>query len=156
MLSPGQFNPQALPPAVGRPPAVPAGGATAWTPSPPANRVVPPSPAAPRPVVRAQSPEEPKAFTRPAPLSMPSPEELGVSAGRRSAADADWTLARRRLNELGASCFQLEKLPGGGYRFVCLLPGSQSNRNHRVESEAASEAEAVRLALARAEQVIRK
>lgn len=83
---------------------------------------------------------------------MPTPEELGVSCGPTDGSALDWTIARRRLDSLGAACFQLEKLSSGGYRFTCLLLTGQPNRTHRVEAQAATEAEAVRLVLERAER----
>jgi hypothetical protein len=84
---------------------------------------------------------------------MPSPEELGIACAKPvSHGDADWSLAYRRLQDLGAFCFQLDKLPQGGYRCTCLLPTSQPDRNHRIEAPAATEAAAVRLALDKAEQ----
>jgi hypothetical protein len=83
---------------------------------------------------------------------MPTPDQLGVTCARPSGAEADWTAARRRLEALGASCFQLEKLSPAGYRFVCLLPTALPGRTHRVQAEAITEAEAVRLTLERAEQ----
>lgn len=106
--------------------------------------------APPRPVFRGQAPDEPT--PRPAPLSIPSPEELGVSPARPAGGAADLAAARRRFKELGAVCFQIEDLPQGGCRIVCLLPTAQPERHHRIEAEAPTEAEAVRLALARADQ----
>jgi hypothetical protein len=88
--------------------------------------------------------------SRPEPLAMPSPEQLGVSKAR-PAGSADWGAAHRRLQELGAVCFQLEKLPQGGCRCTCLLPTAQPDRNHRIEAVSDSEADAVRLALDKAE-----
>jgi hypothetical protein len=52
---------------------------------------------------------------------------------------------------LGAVAFQVGRLPEGGCRFVCLLPTNQQKYNHRIEAEAATEADAVRLGLERAE-----
>jgi hypothetical protein len=49
-------------------------------------------------------------------------------------------------------CFHLEKLTPGGYRFSCLLPTAQPGRTHRIEAEAVTETEVVRLALAKAEE----
>jgi hypothetical protein len=48
------------------------------------------------------------------------------------------------LNAVG---FQLDQLPGGTVRFSCLLPTAQAGGPHRVEAQAATEAEAVRLVL---------
>lgn len=117
-----------------------------------ASQVPVPRPPAPRPIIRAQS-EDPAPVARPAPLVLPSPEELGVGRIRPSAgADADWSAAYRRLHDLGAVCFQLEKLDQGGCRCTCLLPTTHPDRRHRVETRGTSEAAAVRLALERVEQ----
>ncbi len=113
-----------------------------------------------RPVIRAQAPDESspaprpaRPESRPAPLRIPSPEQLGVTAGAPVAPDSpDWSTVHRRLDLLGATCLHLEKLPQGGCRFTCLLPTSQPDRHHHIEAQAASEAEAVRLALQKAEQ----
>jgi hypothetical protein len=85
----------------------------------------------------------------PPPLKIPVPEELGVSA---RPAVPDWTAGYRRLCELGANCFQMSKLPQGGWRVTCSMPTGQPDRNHRIEAEADSEAEAVRLVLTAAEE----
>ena len=100
-------------------------------------------------------PEEPTPPARPAPLVLPSPAELGVSRPV-VAPEIDWSLVHRRMQSLGSVCFHMEKLPQGGYRFLCLLPTSQTDRTHRIEVEAATEAEAVRLALEQAELWARK
>jgi hypothetical protein len=84
-------------------------------------------------------------------LRLPSPEDLGVSAPRPTAG-ADWSAALRRFDQLGATGFQLEKLPQGGCRVSCLLPTSQPGRTHRIDAQAASDGDALRLALERAEE----
>jgi hypothetical protein len=85
-------------------------------------------------------------------LSLPSPESLGITATRTVERDVpDWTEAHRRLDRLGASCFQLAKLPHGGCRITCLLPTAEADRTHRIEAQAASESEALRLVLAKAD-----
>jgi hypothetical protein len=104
----------------------------------------------PRPIFRGKGPDEPSAPLQAASvrLSMPSPDQLGIAS---ASAMADWAGVHRRLTELGALCVQGEKVEGG-YRFTCLLPTAESQRNHRIEALAASEGEAVRLALDRCEQ----
>jgi hypothetical protein len=107
------------------------------------------------PVVRAQMEDEPAPAPRPAQrhaaLLIPTPEELGVGDARATpAAVVDWAEVHGRLDRLGVTCFQLEKLASAGCRVSCLLPTGQDNRAHRIEVEATSEAEAVRLALAKA------
>jgi hypothetical protein len=84
-------------------------------------------------------------------LNIPSPEELGIGSVRQAeVTKVDWTAARAQLDRLGATCFQVQKLEGR-YRFTCLLPTGQAGRNHRIEAEASTEADAVQLALAKAE-----
>jgi hypothetical protein len=83
---------------------------------------------------------------------MPSPEQLGVAPARPlDGPGVDWVAARRRLDRLGAVCIHLEKLPQGGYAFVCLLPTAQPGRTHRVEATAGTETDAVHLVLEKAE-----
>jgi len=114
----------------------------------------------PAPTVRgqigdeAQPPLVPRpAEQRPAPLVMPPPEQLGVASARPAAADSpDWAVVHHRLDLLGACSIQLDKLGRGGCRFTCLLPTGTPDRFHRVESQAATAAEAVRLALDDAEK----
>jgi hypothetical protein len=81
-------------------------------------------------------------------LQMPSPEDLGLTSNTSAAANSgDWTVARQRLDNLGASYYRLEKADGG-FRFVCSLPYSgDPTRERHFESLAASEPEAIRLAL---------
>jgi hypothetical protein len=84
---------------------------------------------------------------------MPSPEELGVTANRPAqAVPIDWTAVHARLDQLGATCFQVERPSPGMSRITCLLPASQAGRMHRIEAQAASEADAVRLALSQIEE----
>jgi hypothetical protein len=87
-----------------------------------------------------------------APVTIPSPEQFGVTAAKPAGAGADLSEARRRLKDLGAVCFQLEDLPQGQVRVVCLLSIPGTDRQHRIEAQASSEFEAVRLGLERAEQ----
>ena len=113
-----------------------------------------------RPIIRAQREDDPVPLSRPAQtpqrrlvISIPSPEELGV-AQRRPPQNAalDWTEVHTRLDHLGASCFHLEKCSKGRSRVTCLLPTGQQGRSRRIEAEADTEAEAVRTALAKAEE----
>jgi hypothetical protein len=130
------------------PGAAPASGDRGWNP--------------PARVVRGQSAEEPAPVRAARTIAIPSPEEAGVGAASATvvglpapaaaaaAAEFDWNNAYRRLRALNAD-FQLCKQQDG-FRFTCLMPTSQPGRIHRVEAEAVSEAEAVRLTLERAEQ----
>jgi hypothetical protein len=114
-------------------------------------------PARSRPVFRAQREDDPVRTTpvvsRVAPIVLPTPEQLGVGLSKGSERKAiDWANVHDRLDRLGASCFHQQKMPEGGYRITCLLPTAQSERTHRIEAQAATEAEAVRAVLAQAEQ----
>jgi len=115
-------------------------------------------PPAPR-IIRGQRPEEPVAVPRPPPavrpaaLQMPSPQELGIADSKRpDHPSIDWTAVHNQLDHLGASCFHLERTHNGGYRITCLLPTNQRDRTHRIECDAATEGEAVRLILAKAQE----
>ena len=109
-------------------------------------------------LVRAQAADERQprgASTVPtAKLMMPSPEELGLAAGAApgsSPSRSEWTTARQRLDTLGASYYRLEKADAG-FRFACSLPyHSDPNRERHFECVAATEADAIRAALAQVE-----
>jgi hypothetical protein len=108
----------------------------------------PPSPAplAAAPTVRAQSDE--RNNTR---LQIPTPQQLGLTTpAAPQAAAIDWARVHQKLDQLGATCFQVTKLTSG-VRVTCLLPTVQPDRSHRIETEASSETEAVRLALQQAD-----
>jgi hypothetical protein len=108
--------------------------------------------AAPRPIIRAKGDDEPAPRpTRPMPLTLPSPESLGI-ARAPATASVDWSATRTRLDRVGVIGFNLERLSPAGYRFTCLMPTSQPGRTHRVEAVAATEADVVRLALAKSEE----
>jgi hypothetical protein len=107
----------------------------------------------PRPIIRAQAPDEPlpPALTRQAVVSLPAPEVLGITAAKPTSATLDLSSAHRRLEDLGATCFQIEKL-AQGHRIRCLLPTREVNRTHRVEATAGTQVEAMRLVLDKAEE----
>jgi hypothetical protein len=139
-------------PPIYRPAAPPAAPRVQSVPTAPSQTAAP----APRPVVRAKSADEPDVPPRPlppeprlAPVTLPAPEQLGIGV-EAVAEDVDWNTVHRRLRELGSLSSQLQRT-GDGYRFVCLLPTTQADRAQRIEAAATTEAEAVRLALARAE-----
>ena len=141
------------PPAASYPAQPDVNQPPAWQPAPARPPAIAQQPAPPRPLVRAKGDDAPAAASRPARLAMPSPKQLGIAPASASPTDAvDWNVARRRLDRLGAVYFHVEKLDGGGYRFTCLLPTSQRGRTHRVETVAATEADAIHLALAKAEE----
>jgi hypothetical protein len=62
----------------------------------------------------------------------------------------DWNALRDELSRLGAIGFHLDKLADGTYRVGFLLPTGHPERALRIEAVAATEAEAIRLALDRA------
>jgi hypothetical protein len=86
---------------------------------------------------------------RPAPITLPSPEELGVASTKAGADSFDWSPVQRRFRDAGASCFHVEFMPEGGCKLICLLPAEQPDRNHRIDVQSSSEEEAARLALAK-------
>src|SRR4051812_10401580 len=109
---------------------VPAPAPT-WPPAAPAPRpapraAAPVAQAAPKPIFRMQAPEDSRsALTRPAPaapapFTLPSPTQLGLS--NPDATGPDWSFTRTRLRELGAIGFQLDPLPAGGWLFTCWMP----------------------------------
>ncbi|MFL5340307.1 MAG: hypothetical protein ACJ8F7_09155 [Gemmataceae bacterium] len=108
-----------------------------------------PQPSA-KPTVRMQAPDPadtPAAPARPAPLVLPSPEDVGL--GRSTPAkDVDWGDVRRRLDRLGASGFSLQKTAAG---YFVAFEVSTSAGPRRAETAAADEADAVHRALAQAE-----
>jgi hypothetical protein len=80
----------------------------------------------------------------------PPPEQLGI--GEKAVADElDWNAVHRRLNELGKQSLQVQRT-ADGYLCTCLLATAEAGRSQRIEAQGATEAAAVRLALARAEQ----
>jgi hypothetical protein len=88
------------------------------------------------PVVRGQIPDN-----APAPLTMPTPEEVGIRFGSAPSA-LDWDQLRTQLDRLGVRDFQLDK-HGSGYRFACRLPSGP------VDGIGTSEVEAVKVAMAK-------
>jgi hypothetical protein len=116
------------------------------------------SPRAPssRPIIRAKGPDEPLSSQQPpgtgsaVPLTIPPPEQLGISLPSVPKTNApNWV---EELERLAAISYRLDKLAEGGCRFTCLLPTSHPGFNHRVEAEAATETEAVRLVLDKARE----
>jgi hypothetical protein len=97
-----------------------------------------------------KGPDEP----RPPVVKIPSPEQLGLAPAAASA--VDWATSRGKLGKMGATCFQLDRAPTGGYRFTCWLPAETAGKSYRVEADGGDEAEAVRLCLERAERWVRR
>jgi hypothetical protein len=141
---------------------------------PPMNRPAPPprwqqpapsqqalaQPTTPRaPIFRAKAEDEPLPEAppvveerRPEPLSLPSPEQLGVGHGP----SVDWADVHRRLEQLGALSFQQQKRLEGGFRITFMLPTDHNDRTQQIEAVAETEAQAVRLALEKAEELAGK
>ena len=107
--------------------------------------------ALPKPVVRGQAPDANPPPPRPAPIAMPSPEQLGVTA-RSGNGGCDWTAIHRRMQDLGVASFQMDRPNGEVYQFTCLLPTAEAGRTHRIEGHGATEAEAARRALDEAQR----
>jgi hypothetical protein len=82
---------------------------------------------------------------------MPSPEQLGVAV-RPTDGGPDWTAIHARIKELGIVGFHMDSAPDGRCRFTCWVPHGQPGLTQRIEALAATEAEAVRLGLERADQ----
>jgi hypothetical protein len=101
-----------------------------------------------------QAPDEPRTPARPPAVTVPSPEQLGLAPVASSG--VDWDATRGRLRKLGASCYQIDRLSAGSYRFTCWLPADEAGKSYRVEAEGAGETEAVRLCLERAERWTRR
>jgi hypothetical protein len=157
----------ASPPAYGAPQAFlqqPSSQPAAWVPQPPAwpgQASALASHTDPhRPVFRGQMPEQPAEAPppRPAPppLAMPSPGQLGLGISRPGpeadvGSSVDWNAALKRARELGATGFNVARVPEGGFQVVLLLPTGEADRTQHIEATAASEAGALRLALERAE-----
>jgi pilus assembly protein FimV len=150
-MYPAPFAPPAGAPVYGPAPTrAPAARAAAPAQAP--RRAAPLAQAAappPRPVVRAAPPDEPA--PRAAPLVMPSPERLGVGVPRPAAGTTlDVARVSQQLQQVGASGYLLDRLPGGGFCFTCWVPGAHPGVSRRFEATADTEAEAARAALERA------
>jgi hypothetical protein len=107
-------------------------------------------------LVRGQRPDDPPASERrpepkPAALTLPPPEQLGIGGARPTPAEIDWNAFHRRLRELGSQSVQSQRT-AEGYRFTCLLATADPSRSQRIEAEGATEGEAAGRVLARAEQ----
>jgi len=84
-------------------------------------------------------------------LRMPSPEELGLRLPPATNREVDWNHVRQRVHALNLTSFHMQKLPEGGFRFVCFVPTNAGER--RVQAEAVYEAEAIHQALSQAESL---
>jgi hypothetical protein len=88
------------------------------------------------------------AAAKPELLHLPTPEELGIASEKSAPATEiraiDWSAVHTRLNRLGASCFLVQHPSSQLVRIISMFPQAE-NRIHRIESSAATEAEAVRL-----------
>jgi hypothetical protein len=167
-VSPPQFP--TGPPPYRQPAAPPAG----WSPAagaPQAQIPLPPQ-QVPAPPALAQAPvpqpkyrglrgtDEPAeasvAPPRPA-LAMPSPAQLGLTMTQpvlpaAAGESLDWNAALQQVNHLGATNFNLVKLSPDSYQVSLMLPTGEKGLSQQIEAMAHSQAEAVRLALDRAER----
>jgi hypothetical protein len=85
--------------------------------------------------------------------SVANPADKGeVIQVRRDLTKDHWDAVRKRLRELDAVGFQLITSPDGGCQFRCSLATNVFGQTQDIEVRADSEREAVRQALARAEQ----
>ncbi len=98
-----------------------------------------------KPLIRAQAPEEPKP-ARPPLLTLPSPEQLGVTV-RPAEKTTERTALSGRMKELGVLGFHIESLPDGRSRFTCWIPGDRPGLTRRIEAVAATESEATQRGL---------
>ena len=103
------------------------------------------------------------------PVSMPSPDEVGVvppgaksvampsppAPDKSAVARVDWNATRERLDRLGAIGLQTAQLSDGRHRVAFVLRTRQADQVQRVEATAATEVEAVALALERAESCVK-
>jgi hypothetical protein len=152
------FPPFALPPGAPQGPSGPPPGLPPHRPAMPTNAALAqqsapaPTPAAPpRPTVRLQAPDPPRpAEPTPAPLRLPPPEQLGVRV--EAGNGIDWNDLHASLLRLNAVGLHFQRPAPGVYHVRLQLPTAQPERTFHVEAEADTEAEAVRLALERAEQ----
>jgi hypothetical protein len=101
--------------------------------------------ATPPPRIRGQSEDEQPEIKR---LVLPAPEALGVTV---AGSTADLATLQRRLDQLGAQCFHLDRVNGGRLKLVCLFPTSEAGRAHRIEAEAVTAVDAASLVVQRAE-----
>jgi hypothetical protein len=94
--------------------------------------------------------------TKAGPLTLPSPEELGVAPRpplpATPVAKVDWNATHDNLQRLGGTGFQLAQLADGRFRVAFVLRTNQADQVHHIEATAATQADAVASALARAEQ----
>jgi hypothetical protein len=172
MVPQGGMPPQGFPPQGYGPQTIPPQGLPTQGYAPPAQRPMtqrqPPAQfplASAQPMVQAPrqqpqieyrgvSSDQPERARTLPPVHLPSPEQLGVASASSPSRlpTTDWVAIRKRLKDLGTVSFQLVQLPNGGCRFVCQLATAEFGQSHTIEANAASEAEAVEQALARAEQ----
>jgi hypothetical protein len=85
-------------------------------------------------------------------VRVPSPDELGVARPQSTAPRVDWAVVGQQMHELGARDFHIDPRDGS-YRCTLLLPGDRAGVTWRVDATAATEADAIRLAIERARQM---
>jgi hypothetical protein len=85
-------------------------------------------------------------------MRIPLPEELGVVRPSAGLATVDWEAVAKQLKELGAQGLQMGITPGS-HRCTLLLTSDRPGVTWRVDATAATQDEAVRLALERGRQM---
>jgi hypothetical protein len=154
---PGRFEPPPWPPRSSSQP-------------PPQQAQVPPQPQ-PGMTARAAMADTPKQVAEPlvptprlTPVSVPPPEAVGVAPVRTvsiptpeqlgvvSTAKVDWNETLSRLERLGKIGMTVGQTTDGQHRVSLVLQTNRADAVQRIEAVAGTEAEAVALALARAEE----
>jgi hypothetical protein len=134
---------------------------TTMAPAPPLQPPMPMAQTQPKPKVLLQSPDDPpRIATGPPPvpppsaakIELPTPEQLGLAPVKSADNGFDWNKVEQRLHTLRATGFQMNQLPDGGWKVVCILPTSRADQTHREEVTAATRVDAVRQALEQAEK----
>jgi 3-oxoacyl-(acyl-carrier-protein) synthase len=77
---------------------------------------------------------------------------VGIAAAPLEPASVDWMAVRQRLQAVGATTFQIAQRPNNQWAFCLAMPTSVPGKVHRIEAEAATEAEAIAHALSEAER----
>ena len=97
-----------------------------------------------RPVVRGVAPEEKKPVVRREPVTLPSPDQLGIQPIDPTI--VDWNATMTRMKTMGVLEFGMGRVEGG-YRFSVVMATSEPGRTYRIDGTGANEADAVRVCL---------
>jgi hypothetical protein len=100
-----------------------------------------------QPVVRGSAPEEKKPARR-EPVSLPSPEQIGITPPVPPDPNViDWNATHERMKAMGVLEFQMPQRAEGGYRFSVVMATAEAGRTYRIEGTGATEAAAIRSCL---------